>query len=103
MSFEHLVKGTEEYEKGDVEKAIVELELAVEANPEDSTAWFVLGCSYAVSKNYIEAIAAYEKSITLEPEAHAYAALGKSLIEAEQFNAATECNRKAHQMRPDIF
>lgn len=53
--------------KNDVNEAIRYLNLAVQDNPKDATAWENLGVAYAISSNYSKAIQALEQALQLTP------------------------------------
>jgi tetratricopeptide (TPR) repeat protein len=60
-------KGLTYFKNGDYRSSVLELRQAVEMDPEDAFAWFVLGISYGQLRAWKEAAEAFRKTLTLDP------------------------------------
>jgi len=62
-----LQRGTECFHRGDLVEAVLLLEAAVQASPEDSIAWQTLGQAHADSDDDYRAIACLRRAVTADP------------------------------------
>jgi len=83
--------------KGDNEKAVKNLELALQTDPENKTIWFALGTNYENVGNLEQAEQAYAKCIEIDPTyADAYYNMGAMFN-----NQAAEIIEKANELPLD--
>jgi tetratricopeptide (TPR) repeat protein len=60
-------RATTHIQDGDYKSAAVELKQAVQADPQDAFAWFLLAVSYGQLREWNESVEAYRKTLSLNP------------------------------------
>jgi tetratricopeptide (TPR) repeat protein len=99
--------GFEYLNNGCFDKARVQFQAAIRADPNFDLPYFMLGGLCVLEENYKQAVAVLEKFITLDPSVgQAYYLLGLSYLEEKQFVAAEENFKKGLERDPgnnDIY
>lgn len=99
---DHIKQGTAHYEQGELDKASVEFNKALELEPDNSYALRNLGTVYADLGNWEEAVAAYEQAIELAPDfGEAYGDLVAAYVSLDKLSEAIEAGQKAIELAPD--
>lgn len=75
-----LAEGTEAFQAGDTESAIIVLSQVVEVNPDLADAQFTLGMAYAKSENDAKAVEHLQRFLSLVPTDHPDAASTRDMI-----------------------
>ncbi|KAH7726353.1 CRE-PRX-5 protein [Aphelenchoides avenae] len=63
-----VAKGSEMLSTGNISEAILYYESAVQRNPQDANAWCALGLAQAENEQDVQAIAAFRKSLSIDPK-----------------------------------
>jgi Flp pilus assembly protein TadD len=85
---------------GEGDKAIAAFRRVTELTPDWASGYNNLGGAYFQQGKWSEAIAAYQKSLSLEPNGDAYANLGAAFYYLGRYNDAAGALEKAVQMDP---
>jgi tetratricopeptide (TPR) repeat protein len=89
-------------EAGEYEKALTELEAAVEANPDSSDAHFLLGQTYNQTGEMLKAVDEFNEVLRIDPEsAAAHHNLGVTYFQLQNPGAAVAEFQKALELDPD--
>lgn len=87
-------------ESGNYANAIQEFEAALEKNPHDFHAWWMLGDCYLASRDFRQADQAYSICIALQPQiAVAYFLRGNARMGEERYSLAAEDYHRASELR----
>lgn len=85
----YMCRGTIYFDKSDYDMAIVDINRAIELNPDFAVAYNIRGNSYAGKGNHDQAIEDYTKAIGLEPDkAVLYCNRGKSYLKKGKYDLA---------------
>jgi FkbM family methyltransferase len=77
---------------------------ALADHPNDANAWCFLGMALHDQERYLESVAAYEKSLAIQPGAHiTHNNLGNTYRLMRQLDKAVECFDKAIRLKPDYI
>ena len=97
----HANRGTAYYKKGDSNKAIADLDRAIELNPDNEVAYRSRGVFHGEGGNHGQAIADLGKAIELKPDfAQAYHSRGVAHISMGSYEAAIVDLEKAIALNP---
>jgi len=97
------VKGIPLIGEGRYEEALQVVDKALERNPDDANAWYLMGMALGRLGRYEEALQAYDKVLELNPDdEHAWGAKGIALIELGRSEEALQAYNKALELSPDI-
>jgi len=100
---ERFQKGNEYAQAGDFEKAIVEYQAVLEADPENISALTNLGVAYYSIGKLDEAIAQYDKAIELAPEdADIRSNLAAAYVQKGELDKALETYQRAIDLDPSL-
>ncbi len=100
-SNQHLVRGWQAYQDGNIAEALEAYAQALKAAPNDASLWYDTGCLYALHQEPDKAKAALERAIVLSPRfADAHDALGQVLEREGAFTKALESYASAAALSP---
>ena len=97
----HRDLGNAYFSTGDNDKALDEFKRVTELQPENAEGWSNVATVYTRLERYPESIAAYQKSIDLDPTWLAYSNLGNAYILLKQYPQAIQALEKAVQLGPN--
>jgi tetratricopeptide (TPR) repeat protein len=97
----HRDLGNAYFSTGDNDKALDEFKRVTELQPENAEGWSNVATVYLRLERYPESIAAYQKSIDLDPTWLAYSNLGNAYILLKQYPQAIQALEKAVQLGPN--
>jgi len=101
---EHIDRGIDYAEDGDLEAAIAEFEEAIALNPESVNAHGNLGIACVQLERFEEGIAAYQEALKLDPEhADLHYNLGLAYRKAGRPDDAVTAYERAVELAPDMF
>ena len=84
------------YEKGDMDRAVIELEAYLKSYPNDSLAWVILGNAHSTKERVDEAQLAYESALKINPQQfQALTGLGIIHRMRGDYDAAMDAYQKA--------
>ncbi len=86
------------FKTGDYKSAVLELKQAVQWDPEDAFAWFLLGMSYASLKEWKDSAEAYRKSLSLNPNPLWWGKVNEKMVRGAL--AEAEQNARATRVKP---
>ena len=99
---DHMDRGREYAEQGELDKAVAEFQAAIELEPDNASAHRNLGTVYFRQGKWEEAAAAYEKAIQLKPDfGGAYGDLAGAYAELGRLSEAVAAGEKAIELAPD--
>lgn len=91
-------------QQGQYEKALEQSQIAVDTNPKDAAAWFVLGQTQGLLGNYREMNEAFEKSLALSPVHAEEIAQQRNKYYVDLFNSgATAIKNNNYEKAKDNF
>ena len=97
----HRDLGNAYFSVGDNDKALDEFKRVTELQPENAEGWSNVATVYTRLERYPESIAAYQKSIDLDPTWLAFSNLGNAYILLKQYPQAIQALEKAVQLGPN--
>jgi len=104
VSIENIQKATAHYKLGvsyygenNIQKAFIELQKAVELNPEDKDVLYMIGIIYLLNyDDFPKAIDFFQKAVSVDPDfAEAHNNLGFAYEKSRKFNEAIDSYKKA--------
>jgi len=95
--------GVAEYREGNRTEAISQLQRATDFAPDNAMAYYDLSIAHRQSGELKQARNDLDRSISLDPTASKYAALGSLLLFEGQFDEAAQMERKAIELNPNSY